>query len=528
MTTRVDGHETPVGSLPPSVDPYDPTTTAEQFDVGLWAAHKVPDERLLGVPAGRRALTEYDPLMFALLYLPHHLRGDETGGEITFADCHLDWCRQARAWTHPRGGPGTARDAYVAPRNVGKSTWWFLVLPLWAAAHGHTSFVAAFADSATQAETHLATFKHELDHNTMIRTDYGDLCTPARRPKGANVADNRGMLYTQSGFVFAARGIDSGTLGMKVGSRRPDLLLLDDVEPGESNYSGYQVTKRLSTIEDVIMPLNDAARLVIVGTVTMTGSIVHQLVRSVRGTEKPEPWIAEDKIRVHFYPPIITNPDGTERSCWPQRWTLDSLQAMRHTRAYAKNFANDPMGTDGGYWTPESFIHGDLDGVTRTILSIDPAVTTKTTSDPTGIAVVGWSPAERRCLVTEAEAVRLTGSDLRTHVLAILDRRPDIGLVLVEVNQGGDIWLDVLHDLPVKVQTVHQSVRKESRAAQVLAHYDRGRVVHGADLRALEEQMVGFPAAPNDDMVDAVGTAVLRFLNPPVKKNVRVQSFSTV
>jgi phage terminase large subunit-like protein len=64
---------------------------------------------------------------------------------------------------------------------------------------------------------------------------------------------------------------------------------------------------------------------------------------------------------------------------------------------------------------------------------------------------------------------------------------------------------------------VHQSEAKEVRAARLLNHYQRRRVVHEQRLPAVEEQMVAFPKAPNDDLVDAVGTGVEVFLG---KKNV--------
>jgi len=35
-----------------------------------------------------------DPLAFALIYLSHHLRGDETSGQITFWKFHLDLIKQ--------------------------------------------------------------------------------------------------------------------------------------------------------------------------------------------------------------------------------------------------------------------------------------------------------------------------------------------------------------------------------------------------------------------------------------------------
>lgn len=494
------------------------------------------------LPKTRRLATVDDPLLFAWLYLPHHLRSEETGGEITLSPVHEEWADRAREWMDGLGGPQEHRDAYVAPRGMGKSTWHFLILPMWAAAHGHVKFIAAFADSATQAETHLQTFRHELDSNTLLRTDFPDLCRPAVRgrrstgsgfgepDRGTLISDNRGMMMAASGFVFAARGIDSGNLGMKVGNRRPELLILDDVEPGEAGYSGDQVKKRLGTIRDVIFPLNVNARVSIVGTVTMPGSIVHQLVRSVRG-EEPEDWITEENIAVHYHAPFVTHDDGTEESVWPGRWSTEFLNSIRHTRAFAKNYANDPRGYEGGYWTDEDFTYGTVPGITRRLVEIDPAVTTKKTSDPTGIAILAYRPEIRdrrgqlvqdsKVVVEHVEEIRLTGAMLRRHVLKLVERwnaegRP-IGLVRVESNQGGDLWNDVFHDFPVRVRQVKETVKKEIRAAEALSWYQRKKVLHERRFSSAEEQMIAFPNAPHDDMVDAIGAGVLRFLAPKTK-----------
>jgi len=81
------------------------------------------------------------------------------------------------------------------------------------------------------------------------------------------------------------------------------------------------------------------------------------------------------------------------------------------------------------------------------------------------------------------------------------------------VNQGGELWHRIFWGLPVRVKTIHQSVKKELRAADVLDHYQRGRVFHAEGLSELEAQQVAFPNAPHDDMVDAVGSGVAYFLS---------------
>lgn len=514
-------------------------------DLWPWLPGGPEKLRALDVPETRRQLTADDPLLFAAVYLAHHLRSPETGDQVTLSPVHEEWASYAKGWLTPLPGPREERDAFVAPRGMGKSTWFFLVLPMWAAAHGHIGFLAAFADSATQAETHLATFRHELDTNELLRRDYPDLCAPARRKKGEGGAladggvtrgDRQNMLYARSGFVFAARGIDSAVLGMKVGNRRPDLMVFDDVEPEEARYSGDQVKKRLGTLRDGVFPLNENARVVIVGTVTMPGSIIHQLVRSARLTDtaddKPEAWISEERIRVHYHPPILTADDGTESSVWPGRWSMEFLESIRHTRSFLKNYANDPRGYEGGYWSDDDFTYGSLPVITRRLLSIDPAVTTKKTSDPSALAVLGRSPDGRMCQVEHCESVRLTGDALRDHALRLVEKWDEAGtpidLVYIETNQGGDVWLDVFHNFPVPVKTVHQSAKKEVRAAEALSYYQRDRVRHVQRLASAEEQMVSFPNAPHDDEVDAIGSGVLRMLNPPKRKKLGTGSVSTL
>jgi phage terminase large subunit-like protein len=481
---------------------------------------KLPDEATRA--EYRRRVTKADPLLFALIYLRHHLRDD--AGRITLSEVHEAWVEGAKSWMTPSSEPMADRRAEVAPRETGKSTWWFLLLPMWGAAHDWVRFAAAFANTPEQAETHLASFKSELDNNPLIRHDYPALVEPKTRGRGVTAADRISLYHARSGFVFAGRGIDTATLGLKVGNARPDLLILDDIEPHESRYSAAQMTKRLDTLVSAILPLNVRAHVIIVGTVTMAGSIVHQLVKSAQGLALDpvdEAWIGEQRIVAHHYPAIVIGDDGRRRSVWPEKWPLAWLESIEHTRQYAKNYANDPRGADGDYWTLDDITVGELDGVTRKLISVDPAVTTKGSSDYTGLACIGWQPPPRdkpnapgKVIVLEVRQVRKIGAALRLEVLDMLSTH-NAGLVLVETNQGGDLWRTVFHTMPVKVKQVHQTEAKDARAADWLDHYQRGRVVHaeGADLRDYEGQLVAFPKAKHDDMVDAAGSGGRYFLN---------------
>lgn len=474
----------------------------------------------------RRALAA-DPVAFAILYLGHHLK--DASGRVTFSEVHYEWARIAESW---RGvnEPQESRHAFIAPRETGKSTWWFLILPLWAAANHVRRFAVAFAHADSQATGHLATFKRELDTNALLRADFPDLCEPARKQTGTTLADRQGMLHTSDGFVFAARGVDTASLGLKVGEVRPDLLVFDDIEPDEARYSPDLATKRLGTIQDALFPLNIRAAVVMVGTVTMPGSIMHQLVRVAHSSEDDElKWIRDEKITPHHHEPILSNEDGTERSMWPEKWPMEWLASIRHTRSFAKNYLNDPMGRDGDYWTSDDFRYGTLGAeATRWVLQLDPAVTTKRSSDYTGWAVIAYRPSRQEVRtagtvsvkvmtkpvaeVVASGKIRLVGEALRGFVLAKLTEYERIKAVRIEVNQGGELWGTVLHHLPVKLLVHTSNESKEVRFAYALDLYQRGHVIHRERMRDLEEQQVSFPKAPYDDVADAAVCGILFFL----------------
>lgn len=502
--------------------------TGANFDY-LEYLGQFPEELLLN-SKGRRLLTKLDPLLFGLLYFPHHLRsGAMHDGPITLADFHLDMCRRSREWITP----GRHRAAEVAPRDSGKSTWNFLLRPMWALAHRHRVYVAAFADSGTQAEQHLLSFKKELDENQLLRKDHPSLCEPARRLSGTSVSDTKSLYVSRNNQIFQAKGIDSSTLGAKVGNQRPDLILFDDIEPDASNYSEYQKDKRAHSMISSVLPMNLHAAVIISGTVTMPGSVVHDLVRTVIAPEgdwhetvNPDCDITQEDFDVHYYPALFDGPDGLPRSVWPAKWPVDYLVSQQNKASFLLNFQNDPIGRTGGWWTREDIVYECLgDRATRWMIQLDPAVTTKEKSDYTGVAVVAYAAPGKdqplgRVEIKWARGVKLVGEPLRELVLKLIEWFPRVKMVRVEANQGGETWHTLLHGLPVKVIVNWSSVPKEVRLAHGLDLYQRPghRVVHHEKFGVAEQQMISYPNVSNDDIADAIVLGALYFLGDQESK----------
>jgi phage terminase large subunit-like protein len=132
-------------------------------------------------------------------------------------------------------------------------------------------------------------------------------------------------------------------------------------------------------------------------------------------------------------------------------------------------------------------------------------------------------------VIRESQAVKLSGRHLRQHCLGLLERYPQIKLISVESNQGGDLWSEVFAGIPaVTIRQHNSTTSKEVRFAEGLEHWQAGNVQHARRFGTLEEQAVGFPNAAYDDVIDAAVQGVRYFLDKPVTVPVTTREESYV
>jgi hypothetical protein len=344
---------------------------------------------------------------------------------------------------------------------------------------------------------------------------------------------------------------------MKVENARPDVLILDDIEKHEAQYSLDMVKKRRDTIINAIFPLNERARVVIVGTTTRAGSIIHQLVQVADGERLPEGddhgWIAEERITPHHHLPIIVD-EGERRSIWPAKWSLEYLESIEGTRSFELNMLCNPKALDGDLWAAEDILHGIPGMVGRVYCWVDPPVTTKKGSDPAGVTIAGYlpnitglpallagqfkRPEQVRMLLTRhqgnaqrsgvvifhSEEIRKTGRPLLRHVAGAIVRfeatwSKRVRGVLCDVTQGGDLWKEAAEVLSLPFHTFTLSEGKPWRFSRTLDYYQALRVFHALELPDLERQQLAYPRLANDDVLDSAAAAVLAYLEPRPARN---------
>lgn len=458
-----------------------------------------------GASAYRRAVTERSPMLFALLYFGNRLTADD--GTVVLTDMHMDLCLTARAW---RDAP--ERVAAVGPRESGKTVWIGEILPAWAIAHRHWRFPHLWSYTARQAKGSLANLRRHLDLTPRLLDDFPEL-RPAR---GRGVA-NRAERLDMEGGSIAAAGLSETVLGARSGDTRPGPLLIDDGEPLKGHTPKLKRTL-LDTLIREVLPANSRAPVLLGGTTTMYRSLTHDLVDATRPGAR-ETWPATHRFRTIHWPALITDPDGSQRSLWPQRWPLAQLLAERERDpdGFALNMQCDPIkpgGPDGvTYWTPD-LIRYDLRALPdELVVAVDVAVTRNERSDYTTLAVVGRERARRRAVVVHAEQGRYTLLELQERLWELHRANPALRRGVLETNQGGELWLSNMSLPPaLAIRGVHESASKTARIRALHRSYQVGNVVHLRELRALEQQMLDWPQVEHDDLVDVAARGVAEAL----------------
>jgi phage terminase large subunit-like protein len=142
----------------------------------------------------------------------------------------------------------------------------------------------------------------------------------------------------------------------------------------------------------------------------------------------------------------------------------------------------------------------------RTVVAIDPAVTSGEDSDETGMVVdaigvdgFGYTLADLSCRLDPAGWAHRA-------IRAYRDYGAD--RIVAEANNGGDLVSTVIHaiDPKVPVTLVHASRGKRTRAEPVAALYEQGKWFHAEPFPELEDQQCSYTGDPGDaspDRMDA-------------------------
>lgn len=355
---------------------------------------------------------------------------------------------------------------------------------------------------------------------------------------GSSKGWRRERLRTRSGFTVDALGLDKGLRGAKVEDQRPDLIILDDVDEKEDSIE--TIKKKRERITTSILPAgsNDVAILFIQNLIhpasiasELLGDAEYLADRIISG-----PFPAVDdlvyerrmdpvlKREVYFITGGTATWEGQDLTVCQQNirdWGLTAFLAE----------AQHEVDISGGRWDHISFEHvkyEELKGFVRTVVWVDPAVTSTDDSDSMGISSGGIQEDGIIIMLKQKEFITSPEDALVQAIeLGIEINAEHVG---VETDQGGDTWSSVYHRAKEKVMEKLKKAyalqnpdveekdypkfivpgftwdkagsgygSKGERNQRMMTDYENGRVKHLLGTHAvLERSLRRFPKKPLD------------------------------
>jgi len=203
---------------------------------------------------------------FCRTYFPHYFGKPSSSLHQYFSKRYLDMIQRA-----VQEGVGD-KEANAAPRGNAKSTWGTFGLPLWVAAFRKRKYPLIVSETRTQAESFLSFIKIELESNERLQQDFPELC-------GEGPVWRSDQIITRNGVKIQAAGAGQKLRGLRHGSYRPDLVIVDDLENDESVESPDQRRKLENWFFKALMKIGQPDTVfIVVGTILHYDSLLSKLL----------------------------------------------------------------------------------------------------------------------------------------------------------------------------------------------------------------------------------------------------------
>lgn len=439
----------------------------------------------------------------------------------------LAWCQSIESGKRPR--------PYIAvwPRGQGKSSTVEDGVA-YLAERKKRKFCLYVCETQDSAERHVENIK------TMLERIGGDVGRRLENQYGNSRGWKRSMFRTASEFSAIALGMDVAMRGIKLEDMRPDLIIFDDID-GRHDSTNI-IRKKKETITESILPAGspDVAVWGVQNLITPNGifarlagvnghnadflarRIVSGPIPAVRGlqTEKKKGKDTDFDVDPERLVSVITGGTPT----WPEGMGLDVCQTEildTGYKAFDRECQNNVTEVEGALWSRQLLNDTRVavaPELTKVVVGVDPATTSKSSSDATGIAACGISLPHGYVLETTAGNWKPADWARRT---VLLHDKYSAKYIFAESNQGGEMVKSqietaakLLHaeekrDTPnITVVLDHVSDGKRVRAEPVHQLYDEHMVHHVGAHDELETEQMTWDASSGSESPNLIDASV--------------------
>lgn len=275
-----------------------------------------------------------------------------------------------------------ARALFEWSRGHAKSSHISLMIPLWLRIQdaNATRFMVLVSKSQDAAVALLTDLQAELETNPWLRSDFGE------QVKSGSWAE--GEFITTDGCKFKALGRGQSPRGLKNRGRRPDYIVIDDIDDDEIANNPARVTKALDWCLSALYGAMQGGR----GRFIMVGNRISKTGILAR--------YAESRPR-RLYHTVVNMLDAKGQPSWRENYTLaevNDIKADIGERRFQKEYMNNPI-NEGTVFLQKHIRYGrmlDLKQYRTLICYTDPSFKDSNTADYKATMLLGKVPGGGR------------------------------------------------------------------------------------------------------------------------------------
>lgn len=430
--------------------------------------------------------------------------------------------------------------AWACPRGSAKTAYLSNVFPTHQLVYRKQQYIVLYSETTDVAGDFISWSRYQLKLNQKLIADFGRLLH--ERPT-MNALDNRNEFITTTNAKVEAKGLGTQTRGMRHGSKRPTLAILDDLESKESTNTPELIEKNKSWFREEMLPaLDENGLIVYLGTILCFDSLLDYVIRE-RGdfaskkysaitswAEREDLWdawraiyrkdspTAYDDARAFYGAHEEEMLKGTE-VLWSQRWTYYELMEILNnngSKAFNEEYLNNPTDEERQIFKPEYFTYFNDDDLNYMDLEFFAGVDFamgKEKGDYSVIATIARNIDTGTCYVVDIYMQRVHPDEF---LQVVIDKtlKYQYDRMGVEAVMAQEWFADKLIDelqlrgYPgyTRINKIKQKTRKSIRIEALMPEVQSGLLRFHAKYKGSQElgQFEMYPMAKHDDVPDGV------------------------
>lgn len=454
------------------------------------------------------------------------------------------------------------RRSATAPRGHAKSTNFTFKDSIHAAVYAYKHYIIILSDTSDQADGFVRDIKAEMEANTALREDFGELMGPLWTAS---------VILLANGVKIEALGAGKKIRGRRHKQWRPDLILCDDLENDENVNTKEQRRKLKDWYYKAVSKAGDTyTDIVYIGTLLHYDSLLANVQLNKEYTsvkyraviswaDNKELWEAWENIYTD-----LANEDSKDEAkaffeanreamlegtvvLWSEKWSYYELMVMRLSEGVASfnsEMQNDPVDPESCAFNPEWFDYYDDEGKIIPDFSDprflfiganDPSLGKNKKADTSAIIVLAKDTSTGYLYVLIADIEKRHPDKIIDDVLAASQRlrqehRKPLYKFGVEAVQFQNYFAEVMAKRSMEegeylpIEKINSTQNKDARIQSLQPFVKNGYIKFSKRHKTLIDQMTEYPMGKNDDGPDGLQMAVKLALDVKVGRKVDYKS----